>query len=216
MVKFPPDLGISQDSLKLRLLKWPLLFLASYDHSSNPIDLCLFTPSNLGLSHCVNYLKKKTYDPHWVGCWPEATALGTHVEDIAIVLSMFISAWNFAVHELWPQNLHARRANCRQFDSLPNGPTNSHRRQITSARLASQGSFRQLHFNRPLKENDVEQFVLGKYLDDKLLMQSASYRLFGGRAIYSPGWFIDRQEINFSLRYCFLVFMWKFQEIVTS
>lgn len=55
--------------------------------------------------------------------------------------------------------------------------------------------YRQLHFNEDAFGSDVRVFNPDRFLRNKSLSRSQSYRPFGGGSTYCPGRFIARQEV---------------------
>lgn len=56
--------------------------------------------------------------------------------------------------------------------------------------------FRQLHFNEQVYGVDAEMFDHERFLRDKGLTRSGSYRPFGGGVSYCPGRYIAMQEVR--------------------
>ena len=54
---------------------------------------------------------------------------------------------------------------------------------------------RQLHFNKDAYGDNVEQFDPERFLKNKSLAQSSSFRPFGGGTTYCPGRFLGRREV---------------------
>ena len=55
--------------------------------------------------------------------------------------------------------------------------------------------FRQLHFDEKVFGDDAQHFDADRFLKNKDLARSKSYRPFGGGTTYSPGRFVARQEV---------------------
>lgn len=55
--------------------------------------------------------------------------------------------------------------------------------------------YRQLHFDEAVFGQDAHNLNIGRFLENKNLNRSPSYRPFGGGSTYCPGRFIARQEV---------------------
>jgi len=55
--------------------------------------------------------------------------------------------------------------------------------------------YRQLHFNEKVFGDDAQVFNPWRFLENRSLNRSSSYRPFGGGTTYCPGRFIARQEV---------------------
>jgi cytochrome P450 len=55
--------------------------------------------------------------------------------------------------------------------------------------------YRQMHFDPTVFGSNVSEFDPRRFLNDKSLVRSTSYRPFGGAATYCPGRFLARREV---------------------
>ena len=55
--------------------------------------------------------------------------------------------------------------------------------------------FRQLHFNKEVFGSNVNEFDAERFLRDKSLGKSSSFRPFGGGATYCPGRYVAKREV---------------------
>ena len=55
--------------------------------------------------------------------------------------------------------------------------------------------FRQLHFNKDVFGSNADEFDSERFLRDKSLGKSSSFRPFGGGATYCPGRYVAKREV---------------------
>ena len=55
--------------------------------------------------------------------------------------------------------------------------------------------FRQLHFNKDIFGSNADEFDAERFLRDKSLGKSSSFRPFGGGATYCPGRYVAKREV---------------------